>query len=61
MSNYIIILKQVLRRAVLGMLPKNLLRKMQAKKLRIFPFEKHLHEDMLPAGTESILVAREPK
>lgn len=37
------------------MLPKNKLRKRQALKLKIFPGDKHLHEDMLPPGTPSIL------
>lgn len=44
----------ILRRAVYGMLPKNKLRKEQMKKLRIFTDEKHLHEDKLPPGTESV-------
>ncbi|CAM9441924.1 unnamed protein product [Ectocarpus fasciculatus] len=47
--------EEVIRRAVLGMLPKNKLRKRQALKLKIFPGDKHLHEDMLPPGTPSIL------
>lgn len=47
--------EEVLRRAVLGMLPKNNLRKKQATKLRIFPGQLHFHEDKLPPGTESIL------
>lgn len=47
--------EEVLRKAVLGMLAKNRLRKNIAYKLRIFPGEKHLHEDKLPSGTPSIL------
>ena len=47
--------EEVLRKAILGMLPKNNLRYMIARKLRIFPGEKHLHEDFLPPGTPSIL------
>jgi hypothetical protein len=34
---------------------KNNLRNIIARKLRIFPGENHLHEDMLPIGTKSIL------
>ena len=47
--------EEILRKAVLGMLAKNNLRKMLSKKLRIFPGEKHLHEDKLPIGTKSII------
>lgn len=47
--------EEILRRAVLGMLPKNTLRRRQAVKLKIFPGGKHLHEDMLPPGTPSII------
>eukprot|EP01036_Dinobryon_divergens_P031823 gene31823-41300_t len=47
--------EEVLRKAVLGMMAKNLLRKAIARKLRIFPGDKHLHEDILPPGTISIL------
>lgn len=46
--------EEVLRKAVLGMLPKNNLRRMQARKLRIFPGELHLHTDKLPLGTMPI-------
>ena len=46
--------EEVLRKAVLGMLAKNNLRYMIARKLRIFPGANHLHEDKLPPGTESI-------
>lgn len=46
--------EEILRKAVLGMLPKNNLRAACSLKLRIFPGEKHLHEDKLPAGTRSI-------
>jgi ribosomal protein L13 len=46
---------QVVRKAVLGMLSKNRLRHMISKKLRVFPGERHLHEDKLPVGTPSIL------
>ena len=48
--------EEVLRRAILGMMPKNTLRNYQATKLKIFPGEKHLHEDMLPPGTKPINV-----
>eukprot|EP01035_Chromulina_nebulosa_P017125 gene17125-22639_t len=47
--------EEVLRRAVLGMMAKNKLRSMFARKLRIFPGKKHLHEDKLPPGTPSII------
>jgi large subunit ribosomal protein L13 len=46
--------EEVVRKAVLGMMPKNNLRKIIATKLRIFPGDKHLHEDMLPPGTVPI-------
>ena len=49
--------EEVIRKAVLGMLPKNRLRSWYARKLRVFPGPRHLHEDKLPLGTESILVA----
>ena len=47
--------EEVIRKAVLGMMKKNNLRYMVARKLRIFPGSNHLHEDKLPQGTESIL------
>jgi large subunit ribosomal protein L13 len=47
--------EEVLRKAVLGMMAKNNLRNMIARKLRIFPGEQHLHTDMLPPGTRSVL------
>jgi large subunit ribosomal protein L13 len=47
--------EEVLRKAVLGMLAKNNLRYMIARKLRIFPGSQHLHEDKLPPGTESVM------
>lgn len=37
------------------MMAKNNLRAIIARKLRIFPGVHHLHEDMLPVGTQSIL------
>jgi large subunit ribosomal protein L13 len=46
--------EEVLRKAILGMMAKNTIRKMAARKLRIFPTKKHLHEDMLPPGTMPI-------
>ena len=46
--------EEVLRKAVLGMMAKNKLRRYYARKLRIFPGENHLHTDMLPEGTEAI-------
>ena len=46
--------EEVIRKAVLGMLNKNKLRKAYARKLRVFPGENHLHEDMLPVGTQPI-------
>jgi large subunit ribosomal protein L13 len=46
---------QVLRKSILGMLRKNTLRHEISRRLRIFPGDKHLHEDMIPAGTPSIL------
>lgn len=48
--------EEVLRRAVLGMMAKNTLRNIIARKLRIFPGERHLHEDKLPKGTLPINV-----
>ena len=45
-----------MRKAILGMLPKNTLRYYQARTLRIFPGDRHLHEDILPQGTPSIFV-----
>mmetsp|Transcript_7979 Transcript_7979/g.8743 ORF Transcript_7979/g.8743 Transcript_7979/m.8743 type:complete len:142 (+) Transcript_7979:46-471(+) len=47
--------EEVLRKAVLGMMAKNNLRKILAQKLRIFPGSKHFHEDKLPPGTPSII------
>ena len=49
-------LVQILRKAVMGMLSKNNLRYSIGRKLRIFPGQYHLHTDMLPEGTPSILV-----
>jgi large subunit ribosomal protein L13 len=46
--------EEILRKAVLGMLPKNKLRHMQARKLRIFPGTNHLHYDKIPEGTAPI-------
>jgi len=43
--------EEVLRKAVLGMMAKNTLRHSYARKLRIFPDDRHLHEDKLPPGT----------
>jgi hypothetical protein len=37
------------------MFAKNNLREDISRKLRIFPGENHLHTDMLPLGTQSIL------
>lgn len=36
------------------MLTRNNLRKLLSKKLRIFPYDNHLHTDKLPAGTVPI-------
>ena len=47
--------EEVLRNAIIGMLPKNMLKKNAMAKLRIFPGENHLHEDKLPKGTPSII------
>eukprot|EP01041_Mallomonas_annulata_P009899 gene9899-20591_t len=47
--------EEILRKAVLGMLAKNNLRRKIGWKLRIFPGPTHLHEDKLPPGTLSIL------
>jgi ribosomal protein L13 len=44
-----------MRKAIMGMFAKNTLRASISKKLRIFPGEHHLHYDMLPMGTKSIL------
>lgn len=38
----------------MGMLAKNTLRKFLGQKLRIFPYELHLHTDKLPEGTQPI-------
>ena len=46
--------EEVLRKAVLGMLAKNNLRNIIARKLRIFPGSLHLHIDKLPEGTQSV-------
>ena len=48
--------EEVLRKAVLGMMAKNTLRSMLARKLRIFPGPNHLHEDKLPSGSAPINV-----
>ena len=40
--------EEVLRKAVMGMMAKNNLRKIVGTKLRIFPGEEHTHYDMLP-------------
>ena len=45
---------QILRHAVIGMLPKNRLRKTILKKLRIFPDEFHIYEEQLQ-GKPSII------
>lgn len=45
---------QVLRHAVLGMLPKNSLRNVLIKKLRVFPDEFHIYDKQL-AGKKSIV------
>eukprot|EP00597_Dinobryon_sp_UTEXLB2267_P012176 CAMPEP_0170117496 /NCGR_PEP_ID=MMETSP0020_2-20130122/13046_1 /TAXON_ID=98059 /ORGANISM="Dinobryon sp., Strain UTEXLB2267" /LENGTH=147 /DNA_ID=CAMNT_0010346109 /DNA_START=42 /DNA_END=485 /DNA_ORIENTATION=+ len=50
--------EEVVRKAVLGMLAKNALRDRLARKLRIFPGNRHLHEDILPQGTECILTSQ---
>ncbi len=47
--------EEVLRNAIIGMLPKNMLKKNAMSKLRIFPGEQHLHEDKLPKGSPSIV------
>mmetsp|Transcript_17194 Transcript_17194/g.58366 ORF Transcript_17194/g.58366 Transcript_17194/m.58366 type:complete len:142 (-) Transcript_17194:45-470(-) len=47
--------EEMIRHAVLGMLPKNRLRKRRARKLHIYPQDRHLHEDELPPGSPSIL------
>mmetsp|Transcript_8796 Transcript_8796/g.9312 ORF Transcript_8796/g.9312 Transcript_8796/m.9312 type:complete len:142 (+) Transcript_8796:28-453(+) len=47
--------EEIIRHAVLGMLPKNSLRRRQSLKLRIFPGSKHLHYDVLPEGSPSII------
>ena len=44
-----------------GMLAKNNLRNVIKTKLRIFPGEQHLHEDMLPPGTLPINHDNRPK
>jgi len=46
--------EEVLRKAVLGMMAKNRLRKAYSHKLRIFPGNLHSHTDMLPDGTPPI-------
>ena len=49
--------EEVLRKTIMGMFKKNNLRKMIARKLRIFPGPEHLHKDKLPPGTEPINVS----
>jgi len=46
--------EEVLRKAVLGMMAKNNMRHIVASKLRIFPGDKHFHEDKLPPGTPPV-------
>jgi large subunit ribosomal protein L13 len=46
--------EEVLRKAVLGMMKKNIIRKSFSHKLRIFPGDKHTHLDMIPEGTPPI-------
>jgi len=38
------------------MMAKNNMRHIVGKKLRIFPGDQHLHEDMLPPGTPPVNV-----
>ncbi len=47
--------EEILRNAIIGMLPKNMLRKNAMAKLRIFPGDAHLHDDKLPKDTPSIV------
>lgn len=51
---------QILRKAVMGMLPKNELRRRMTAKLRIYPGPCHPHEDQLPPDrAECLLVKQE--
>jgi ribosomal protein L13 len=45
---------QILRHAVLGMLPKNSLRNQLIKKLRVFPDEYHIYEKQLQGKTSLV-------
>lgn len=45
---------QVLRHAIIGMLPKNSLRNKFIKKLRVFPDEAHIYQKQLE-GKESLI------
>mmetsp|Transcript_18114 Transcript_18114/g.26600 ORF Transcript_18114/g.26600 Transcript_18114/m.26600 type:complete len:145 (+) Transcript_18114:51-485(+) len=47
--------EEILRKAILGMLAKNRLRKRIAHKLRIFPGKDHAHIEQLPPGTPSVI------
>lgn len=49
---------QILRRAVMGMLPKNSLRKRMVTKLLIYPGPSHPHDDQLPADSAQSLLER---
>lgn len=49
---------KILRRAVMGMLPKNSLRKRLVTKLLIYPGPSHPHEDRLPADSSQSLLER---
>ena len=53
--------EEILRKAVFGMMPNNKLRSKIMTKIRIFPGEKHLHEDKLPLGTPPVNVTPEDK
>ena len=46
--------QQILRHAVIGMLPKNSMRHRVIKKLRVFPDDVHLYDQQL-AGKKSII------
>ncbi|CAM9165833.1 unnamed protein product [Hapterophycus canaliculatus] len=50
--------EEILRRAVVGMLPKNGLRKRMATKLLIYPGPSHPHEDRLPEDSALSLLEK---
>lgn len=52
------LITKIVRHAVMGMLPKNSLRKRMVTKLLIYPGPSHPHEDKLPADSTQSLLER---